>query len=87
MLKAGSSTSLYGIVGMSVGYLIVNWPALKTLGFIFKFKLLFIIIWILGFLLLFTDVAVDVDFMGHLGAFAAGLLLISIFPSIDNNKR
>lgn len=87
MLKAGSSTSLYGIVGLSVGYLIVNWPALKVLGFVFKFKLFFIIIWIAGFLLLFTDVAISVDFMGHLGAFAAGILLIAIFPSIDNSNR
>lgn len=87
MLKAGSSTSLYGIVGLGVGYLIVNWPALRILGFIFKFKLFFIIIWIIGFLLLFTDVAVDVDYMGHLGSFAAGILLISIVPSIDSNPR
>ncbi len=87
MLKAGSSTSLYGIVGLGIGYLIVNWPALSILGFIFKFKLCFIIIWMAGFLLLFTDVAIDVDHIGHLGSFIAGILLICIIPSIDNNPR
>jgi rhomboid protease GluP len=87
MLKAGSSTSLYGMIGLSIGYIIVNWPSFRRIGFIFKFKIIFMVVLLAAFLLLFSDVAQDVDFMGHLGAFTAGFFLVSIVPSIQSDRR
>jgi len=87
MLKAGSSTSLYGMIGLSIGYIIINWPAFRQIGFIFKFKIVFIVVLLAAFLLLFSDVAQDIDYLGHLGAFSGGLLLTSIVPSINNDQR
>lgn len=82
MLKAGSSTSLYGMIGLSIGYIIINWPAFRGIGFIFKFKIIFIVILLASFLLLFSDVAESIDYLGHLGAFFGGFFLTSIVPSI-----
>lgn len=58
MLKAGSSTSLYGMVGLSVGYIIINWPAFGRVGFICKFKIIFITVVLVFILIIFCDVAV-----------------------------
>jgi membrane associated rhomboid family serine protease len=87
MLKAGSSTSLYGLVGLSIGYIIINWPAFRRIGFIFKFKIIFIVVLLAAFLLLFSDVAQEIDYLGHLGAFVSGFFLSSIVPSIQNDRR
>jgi rhomboid protease GluP len=87
MLKAGSSTSLYGMIGLSLGYIVINWPAFRSIGFIFKFKIIFVIILLAAFLLLFSDVAQDIDYLGHLGAFLAGFFLTSIVPSIHDGNR
>lgn len=87
MARAGSSTSLYGMVGLVIGYLFINWSSLNIIGFVFKFKLILLVVLISAFLLLFTDVAIDIDFFGHLGGFAGGLLLSGVNPSITNSKR
>lgn len=57
MLKVGSSTSLYGMIGLSIGYIIINWPAFRNIAFIFKFKIIFFITLLTILLLLFSDVA------------------------------
>lgn len=82
MLKAGSSTSLYGMIGLSIGYIFINWGAFQSIGFLFKFKIIFLVILLTSFLILFSDVAEVVDSIGHVGAFSAGLFLASIIPSI-----
>ena len=87
MLKVGSSTSLYGMIGLSIGYIIINWPAFSRIGFIFKFKIIFIVVLLSAFLLLFSDVAVSVDYLGHLGAFVGGIFLTAIVPSIQKRTR
>jgi rhomboid protease GluP len=78
MLKAGSSTSLYGMIGLSIGYIIINWPSFRRIGFIFKFKIILIVVMLTAFLLLFSDVAEEIDYIGHLGAFIGGFFLTSI---------
>ena len=87
MSRAGSSTSLYGMIGLVIGYLFINWSSLSVIGFIFKFKLILLVVLIFAFLLLFTDVAIDIDFFGHLGGFVGGLLLSAVNSSIANSKR
>jgi rhomboid protease GluP len=87
MLKVGMSTSLYGLIGLSIGYIIVNWPSFRGIGFIFKFKIIFIVILMAAFLLLFSDVAEDIDYLGHLGAFVGGFFLTSTVPSVQDNRR
>lgn len=31
-IKAGASTALYGMIGVILGYLIINWSGLKLIG-------------------------------------------------------
>lgn len=87
MVRAGSSTSLYGMIGVVIGYLVINWGGMVLVGFVLKFKLILMIVLIGAYLLLFTDVATNIDFYGHLGAFIAGILLSAINPTIESNKR
>jgi membrane associated rhomboid family serine protease len=82
IISAGSSTSLYGIVGTIIGYMIINWGSLSTIGFLFKFKMIVIVVLSLAYLILFTDVAIYVDYWGHLGGFIGGFFLSSINPSL-----
>jgi membrane associated rhomboid family serine protease len=55
--SVGSSTSLYGMVGWIIGYMIINWGSLAPVCFLFKFKMIIIVVLSLAYLLLFTDVA------------------------------
>ena len=32
IVKGGASTSLYGMIGVILGYLIINWAGLKLVG-------------------------------------------------------
>ena len=82
MLKAGSSSSLYGMLGLAIGYLIINWPALHKIGPLLKLKIIVILIHIFAFLMLFTDVASRVDYPSHFGAMLAGIWLSSLLPCI-----
>jgi membrane associated rhomboid family serine protease len=86
-LKAGSSNSLYGMIGLVFGYIIINWSGMAIIGCIFKFKLILLFFLISGYLLLFTDVAPEIDYYGHLGGFAGGLFLSGINPTLQKTKR
>jgi len=70
-----------------VGYMIINWASLRTIGFLFKFKMIVIVVLALAYLILFTDVAAYVDYFGHLGGFIGGFLLSSMNPSLTATTR
>ena len=82
MLKVGSSTSLYGLLGVCIGWVIINWPALDPLGPMLKGKVIFTLILIFAFLMLFTDDAVKVDFPPHFGGLLAGIWLSAVLVSL-----
>ena len=82
MIKAGASISLYGLLGIVVGYTIINWPSLSIIGAILKAKLITTVVLLLIFMLLFTNVAVTIDFLGYLGSFMAGIFVSGLLEPI-----
>lgn len=85
--KAGASTCLYGVLGVMVGYLIINWSGLKKIGAILRCQLLCACGMLIVFTILFTSVgANNIDYFGHLGGFLAGLWLSGINHTIENQS-
>jgi len=82
MIKLGASNSLYGMLGLSLGYLIINWTALGIIGPLFKFKIILIIFLTGIFMVMYTDQAGIVDYLGHLGGFLAGIFISGFMPSL-----
>ena len=52
--KAGASTSLYGVIGVIIGYMIVNWNGLNLVGPILKYQLCCTSIMIISFIFFFS---------------------------------
>ena len=89
-LKVGASTSLYGVIGCIIGYVIINWRGIELLGPVLRCKILCSTVFIFVFILIFTPGSVQdssIDFMGHLGGFLAGLFLESIHNTILDSTR
>lgn len=88
-IKAGASTALFGIVGLMLGYLILNWRALSYINGSAKAQFYCSAIMILVFLLMFTPSTNDssVDHLGHFGGFLAGVWLAAIPPTLLNAPR
>lgn len=57
MIKAGATNALFGILGIALGYLLINWASLHLMGPLFKFKIFAEIVLAIIFLLLFCDAA------------------------------
>lgn len=87
MLKAGLNPCLYGVIGLGFGYLLVNWPSLKLIGPVFKFKIVVNLLFAVVFLLIFTEKAAEADLAGIGGGFLAGFFAAGMMPSIDLEKR
>ena len=89
-LKVGASTSLYGVIGCIIGYVIINWSGIELLGPVLRCKILCSTVFIFVFILIFTPGSAQdssIDFMGHLGGFLAGLFLASIHNTIIDSTR
>ena len=94
-VKAGASTALFGIIGLIIGYIIINWSGVDLLGPVMKCQ-----IWCTGFMIIIfififtpsttstsSSSGTSIDYYGHLGGFLAGLWLASIHQTIVNNTR
>lgn len=81
-INVGASTSLYGMIGLLIGYLIVNWRGLNFLTFPMKMKLVFTLVLIIVVAIIFTLGKQNISHMGHLGGFLGGLWLSGLPPSI-----
>lgn len=78
-VKAGASTSLYGIIGVILGYLIINWKGLDLIGPLLKYQLCCTSVMIIAFIFFFSIIGTsNVDAFGHLGGFLTGFFLSSI---------
>jgi rhomboid protease GluP len=88
-VKAGASTSLYGIIGIIMGYIVINWNGLDLIGPMLKCQVWCTALMIIFFILFFTPTNVDgnIDWAGHFGGFLAGIWLSFIHETIVNNKR
>ncbi len=87
IVKAGASTSLYGIIGAIIGYVILNWKGLDIVGRLLKCQLVFVAVIIVLFIFVLTPYSDNIDYMGHLGGFLTGLTLCAIHSTIRNEKR
>jgi membrane associated rhomboid family serine protease len=85
-VKAGASTCLYGLLGVMIGYLIINWNGLNRIGPINKCQLVCICFMLFIFTLLFTSAVANIDYFGHLGGFLAGIWLSGINKTIQNQS-
>lgn len=89
MLAAGASTAIYGMIGVLVGYVIINWEGLGFMPPILRCRLFTTILFMLIFSVFFVDGKSQqgVDNFGHLGGFLGGLFLSGLPPTIENNTR
>lgn len=87
--SVGASTSLYGLVGLLLGYIIINWDGIAFMPPAFKCRLIMVVVIMLFFSVFFIDPtsSQSVDYFGHLGGFLGGLWLSGIPPSILNNRK
>jgi rhomboid protease GluP len=84
-VKAGASTSLYGMIGVIIGYMIINWSGLDIVGPIMKYQLCCTSVMIIMFIFFFSVLGTgNVDVFGHLGGLMTGLFLSSINETIKN---
>jgi rhomboid protease GluP len=86
-IKAGASTCLYGLLGVMVGYMIINWSGFSKIGPVFKCQLVLVCLMLIAFIILFTSVGPsNIDYFGHIGGFLAGLCLSGITKTIENQN-
>ena len=88
-VKAGASTSIFGILGTVVGYILINWKGLDLLGPILKCQIWCSAMMFILMILVLSPPGTDdtIDWFGHLGGFIAGLFLSSIGTTIEDNTR
>jgi membrane associated rhomboid family serine protease len=82
IVKAGASTSLYGIIGAILGYIVINWKGFDVIGRLLKCQLVCISIIIVLFIFVLTPYSDNIDYLGHLGGFITGFTLTAIHTTI-----
>lgn len=87
VISVGASTSLFGIIGLLVGYVIINYPALAFMGHRMRCNLIVMMIILIMFSILVTAGVQSVDNWGHLGGFLTGLWLSSAPTPIQTLRR
>jgi rhomboid protease GluP len=88
-VKAGASTALFGIIGVIIGYIVINWNGLDLIGPAMKCQIWCTALLIIVFIFIFTPSSGEssIDYYGHLGGFMAGIWISSIHTSIINETR
>jgi membrane associated rhomboid family serine protease len=77
-LKAGASTSLYGMIGVVLGYIIINWNGLYLIGDALRCQVICTTTMLLIFVLIFTPYSSTIDYFGHIGGFLGGVWISAI---------
>lgn len=54
IIKAGASTALYGMIGVVIGYIIINWVGLKMVGEQLRCNSICLAMFLLIFVIIFT---------------------------------
>lgn len=87
-LSAGASTAIYGMLGILLGYMIINWDGLAFMPSMYRCRTLILLIFMLVFSVFFiSGSSTGIDYYGHLGGFLGGLWLSGIPPSIIDTKK
>ena len=87
-MKVGASTSIEGLVGVIVGYYIINLKGLEKIEPVLKDQVFCrsVVIAILAAPFSFRY-SPGIDMFGHLGGFIGGFFLASLGTTIINTKR
>ena len=85
--KIGASIPIYGLLGVGLGYFLINWSALSMIGPIFKFRSIIIILLAIVFMVMFTDQSDSVDYLGHVGGIVSGFFISGLLPSLKFGCR
>lgn len=86
-VTVGASTSLYGMMGLLVGYFVINWRGLNFLPVMVRLKLILTTLMVVAFAIIFTLGVSNISYLGHLGGFLGGLFLSGVPCSIVNKLR
>lgn len=86
-VNVGASTALYGMIGLLIGYVIINWRGMNFMPIAMRLKLLVMLLLIIAMAIIFTLGQKNISYMGHLGGFLGGLWLSGIPPSIIVEKQ
>lgn len=88
-VRAGASTALFGIIGVIIGYIVINWNGLDLVGPAMKCQIWCTGMLIIVFIFIFTPSSgtISIDYYGHLGGFLAGVWISAIHNTIINEKR
>lgn len=86
-VNVGASTALYGMMGLLVGYTVINWRGLSFLPVAMRLKLLITLLLIIGLAVIFTLGQKNISYFGHLGGFLGGLWLSGLPTPILNGKQ
>jgi rhomboid protease GluP len=82
LVRAGASTSLFGLIGLLIGYLVLNWRGLDQVGQQMKCNIVCATIFMLVFVLIFTPYSSSIDYFGHLGGFLTGLWMPALLEPL-----
>lgn len=85
-MSVGASTALFGVMGLLIGYVIINYSALEFMGRL-RCSLLTNLIMMVVFSILISAGVSNVDNWGHFGGLISGIWLASVYPSIKLDKR
>jgi membrane associated rhomboid family serine protease len=86
--RVGASTALYGIIGLILGYIIINWNGFDLVGFQMKCQICCSGFMIIIFIFIWTPSTYDgIDYLGHLGGFLTGLWCTAIHNTIIDTIR
>jgi membrane associated rhomboid family serine protease len=86
-VNVGASTALYGMIGLLIGYFILNWRGLNFLPITMRIKLVMMLLLIIALAIVFTLGQENISYMGHLGGFLAGIWLSALPPTIISETR
>jgi membrane associated rhomboid family serine protease len=86
-LKAGASTALFGMIGVVLGYIIINWVGMHRVGEGMRCNILCIFFFLLIFVLIFTPSTGNIDYYGHLGGFLTGVWITGFLQSLLDETR
>ena len=86
VIKAGASTCLFGLLGFTLGYVIVNWRGLNIIGKVLKCQVIYMTFMIIIFIGVLTSFGSNIDYFGHIGGFITGIGCTGIATPINNGK-
>ena len=81
-VKVGASTSLFGVIGLILGYTIINWIGMEKIGPVMRYQICMQVFIVIIFIFIFTTFSANIDVAGHGGGFLTGLWLSAFHATL-----